>query len=141
MVRRQHALDQQLARERLLFYEAAAQLLDPGEVSRIYGLLAQVAQGTCGAEEVAVWCPTDAGWSAVARGGRASVLDGVDPSELLEEDPSRKGRVSAVPLRDGQAVLRAVLAVATRSPLDDHERSHLSLLARVVVDALERVEC
>jgi hypothetical protein len=68
------------------------------------------------------------------------VLDGVDPSELLELGESRYERVTTVPLRDGRAVLRAVLAVVTRSPLADHERSHLSLLARVVVDAMERVE-
>ena len=97
---RTELLAQQAAAERLLFFEAAADLSDLGEVSRLLGLLAQVARRSCAADEVAVWRSGPAGWSAVARGGRVHALGDVDPSDMVREGPRWDADIAAHPMRD-----------------------------------------
>jgi|GEM_PF-1160109 len=128
------------ASERLLFYEAAGDLSDLSEMSRLYGLLAQVARSACRADEVAVWRPGPSGWSAVARGGRVDALGGVDPAKLVASGPFLDERVAATPLRDRQARLRGVLALAGGVPRQPEDLEQMGRLCRVVVDAMERVE-
>ena len=81
-------LARQAASERLLFFEAASNLSDLEEVSRLLGLFAQVARRSCAAEEVAVWRASSTGWNAVARGGQVQ-------ARMFQMRPNRQQRREA----------------------------------------------
>ena len=135
---RKQVLRARAASERLLFYEAAAELVDISGVSRLFGLLAQVARADCRAEEVAVWQASPGGWSAVARGGRVDLLSQLDPEGVSQDGGLSSELVVAVPVRTPDGQCCAVVAVAggpTRSPSDT---KRLGLLARVSGEAIAR---
>jgi DNA-binding response OmpR family regulator len=139
LAQRTELLSQRAAAERLLFYEAAAELTEWSEVFRLWGLLAQVARRACSASEVAVWQPGAAGWSAMARGGTVDELGDVDPAELVMDGPFLGASIAAHPMRDSNSDLLGVLAVAGGTPRHADHLQHMGRLCRVVVDAMERV--
>ena len=136
---RAELLTQQAAAERLLFFEAASDLSDLGQVSRLLGLLAQVARRCCAADEVAVWRPGPAGWSAVARGGRVEALGDVDPASMVRDGPCWDAHVAVHPMRDHHGEMLGIVAVAGGEPRTAGDLDHLGRLGRVVVDAMGRV--
>jgi len=126
------------ASERLLFYEAAAELDDISGVTRLFGLLAQVARAQCRAEEVAVWQPGPGGWSAVARGGRVDLLSQVDPSTVADRGGVFTDTVAAAAVCAPDGGCRAVVAVAGGPRRDERDADRLKLLARVSGEAIAR---
>lgn len=128
------------AAERLLFYEAAADLTDLSELARLYGLLAQVARSVCAADEVAVWRSGPTGWSAVARGGRVHVLETLDLQEVSTSGLVSSELMAARPLVGRDGTIHAVVAVAGGRARVPEDLRHLGRLSRLVVDAIERVE-
>ena len=126
------------ASERLLFYEAAADLSDISGVSRLFGLLAQVARAECRADEVAVWRAGLGGWSAVARGGRVDVLSQVDPAKVAREGGLFSDTVAAVPVGSSPEDYRALVAVAGGPKRERRDYSRLKQLAIVTGEAIAR---
>lgn len=137
---RSQILQARAASERLLFYEAAAELVDISGVSRLFGLLAQVAWSECRAEEVAVWQLSPGGWSAVARGGRVDLLAQFDPERIAEDGGIFTDSVAAVPVRTPDGECRAVVAVAGGPTRDPGDTSRLQQLARVSGEAIARCD-
>lgn len=136
---RAELLAQQAASERLLFFEAASNLSDLEEVSRLLGLFAQVARRSCAADEVAVWRASSAGWRAVARGGQVQSLGDIRPADVVRDGPSWEQDIAVHPLRNQQGEGLGVVGVAGGAPRTAEDLEELGRLSRVVVVAIERV--
>ena len=131
-------LQARAASERLLLYEVAAELEDIAGVSRLFGVLAQVARSECGADEVAVWQASPGGWSAVARGGRVNLLSELRPELVAKEAGLAADTIVAAPVCTPDGRCRAVVAVAGGAARTERDRHRLQTLARVCGEALGR---
>ena len=129
--------ERSLVADRCRLYELAWDLSNPDELPRLFGLLTQVARGSCGAEEVALWVRQPTGWTAVARGGVVRRLDGLDP--LDEASPRRiaDGTITA-PVRRGDDVV-AVLGVSGGRPRRPEHQVALDRHAAMLADVLDRL--
>lgn len=129
--------ERSLVADRCRLYELAWDLQQPNELPRLFGLLTQVARGTCGAEEVALWVRQPTGWTAVARGGVVRRLDGLDPLDELSPRRAADGTITA-PVRRGDDVV-AVLGVSGGRPRAPEHQVALSRYADMLARVLERL--
>lgn len=129
--------ERSLVADRCRLYELAWDLQQPDELPRLFGLLTQVARGSCGAEEVALWVRQPSGWTAVARGGVVRRLDGFDPLDEASPRRAADGTITA-PVRRGDEVV-AVLGVSGGRPRQPEHQALLNRHADVLARVLERL--
>lgn len=131
---RERAMTRRTSWLRLL--EEVVRIREPSELTRVYGLLANVAMSDCGAAEVALWVLGPSGFEAVARGGEVRILQGLEPSKVRQ--PRETAELSVRPVMiSGQVA--AVVAVAGGAPRRDAHHVRMAELAFLLEQAMDRV--